>query len=152
MNYETLEVITNEDGDLVLQFDDDMLERLGWTKGDTLEWNVDEEGRVTLAKQPTVETELVLVDTISMFRMRYVVEVPKGKKEYASDTVVMQEATEFSQEHLDEIITSSRVITEDEMIQICDVDNAYLKSWTREQKLNFITRIKNGKINKDETP
>lgn len=99
-----------------------------------------------------IETELVLVDTISMFRMRYVVEVPKGKKEYASDTVTMQEAKEFSQEHLDEIITTSRVISEDELIQICDEDNAYLKEWTREQKLNLITRIENGEIDKDETP
>lgn len=152
MNYETLEVLTNDEGDLVLQFSDDMIENLGWNKGDELVWTVEDNGSVILSKKEKEETELVLVETISMFRMRYVVEVPKGKKEYASDTVVMQEAKEFSQVHLDEIITSSRVITEDEMVKICDEDNAYLRSWTREQKLNFITRNNNGKINKDETP
>ena len=37
----------------------------------------------------TKETEWVLVETMHSFRMRYMVEVPKGKSEYALDTVVM---------------------------------------------------------------
>ena len=42
------------------------------------------------------ETELVLVETVFQHRMRYVVEVPQGKKDWALDTVVCQEAQEFS--------------------------------------------------------
>ncbi len=76
----------------------------------------------------------VLVETVSMFRMRYMVEAPDAHPEYAMDTVTMNEAKEFSQEHLGETIISHRVVSEEEALQICDQDNDYLKSWTTEQK------------------
>jgi hypothetical protein len=62
------------------------------------------------------------------------VEVPEDHPEYALDTVVMKEAKEFSQEHLDEVIVSHRVMTTDEALALCDVDNSYCSSWTDEQK------------------
>lgn len=77
----------------------------------------------------------VLVETVSMFRMRYMVEVPSNHPEYALDTVTMQEAKEFSQEHVGETILSHRVLTEEEALAICDIDNDYLQTWTKEQKL-----------------
>ena len=80
--------------------------------------------------------EWVLVETVSMFRMRYMVEVPKGKKEYALDTVTMHEAKEFSQLHLDETIVSHRVVSKKEALTICDEDNNYCTSWTKDQKEN----------------
>lgn len=79
--------------------------------------------------------EWVLVETVSMFRMRYMVQVPDGKKDYALDTVVCNEAKEFSQEHLDEIIVSHRVVSEEEAIEIFDFDNTYLSSWDKETKI-----------------
>ena len=86
------------------------------------------------------ENELVLVECVSTFRMRYVVEVPKGKSEWALDTVTMNEAKEFSQEHLGETIVSHRVVTKDEAIQLSDIDNHYCSSWEEDQKVNaFIT-------------
>ncbi len=81
-------------------------------------------------------SEFVLVECVSTFRMRYLVEVPEGKSEWALDTVTMNEAKEFSQEHIGEQIISHRVVTKDEAIAICDVDNHYCKSWTEEQKIN----------------
>jgi hypothetical protein len=85
--------------------------------------------------------EWVMVEAIDTFRMRYLVQVPKGKKEYALDTVVMHEAKEFSQAHLDEIIVSHRVVTEKEALEICDEDNEYSRSWTDEKKVNvFFTK------------
>ena len=87
------------------------------------------------------ETEWVLVDCVSIFRMRYMVEVPKGKDEWALDTVVMHEAKEFSQEHISEDIVSHRVVTLAEGMAICDKDNSYCADWTDEQKINaFFTR------------
>ena len=80
------------------------------------------------------KTEWVLVEAVSQFRMRYMVEVPKGKKEYALDTVTMNEAKEFSQEHLGETIVSHRVVSKKEALAICDEDNHYCKSWTKAQK------------------
>lgn len=84
----------------------------------------------------------VMVECVSMFRMRYMVEVPEEHPEYALDTVVMKEAKEFSQEHLDEVIVSHRVMdsTAEALVQ-CDLDNSYCSSWTDEQKLDaFFTR------------
>ena len=83
------------------------------------------------------DTEFVLVETVSMFRMRYVIEVPKGKPEYALDDVVMKEAElkEFSQEHLDEIIVSHRTIKPKKIVKMIVNDNEYCKSWSPEKKL-----------------
>jgi bifunctional ADP-heptose synthase (sugar kinase/adenylyltransferase) len=88
------------------------------------------------------KTQLVLVETVSMFRMRYVVEVPVGtddsgndKSLWALDTVTMNEAQEFSQEHLDETIVSHRVVSKKEALALCDIDNDYTKSWSKDKKI-----------------
>jgi len=98
----------------------------------------------------TEKTQLVLVDTISTFRMRYVVEVPVGtddqgkdKALWALDTVTMQEAKEFSQEHLGETIVSHRVVSKKEALAICDIDNDYCASWPKDKKIEvFVTSWK----------
>lgn len=77
----------------------------------------------------------VMVECVSMFRMRYMVEVPEEHPEYALDTVVMKEAKEFSQEHLDEVIVSHRVMSTSEALAQCDLDNSYCSSWSDEQKI-----------------
>ena len=88
-----------------------------------------------------MKTELVLVECISTFRERYVVEVPHGKKEWALDTVTMNETIEFSQEHLGETIVSHRVIDEAEFNRLHEEDNDYLKDWTSDQRKTLITQI-----------
>lgn len=80
--------------------------------------------------------KLVLVECVSMFRMRYMVEVPEDHPEYALDTVTMNEAKEFSQEHLGETIVSHRQMTEAEALALCDIDNHYCKSWNDQQKID----------------
>ena len=80
------------------------------------------------------KTELVLVETVSLFRHQYVVEVPMGNKEWALDTVVMNEATEFSQKFLDETVVSHRMINEEEALNLCDQENDYAKTWDLDKK------------------
>lgn len=129
----------NETGDVILPISDEMMKAAGWNLGDTVVWSKNDDGSWTLSKKE--ETEWVLVETVQMFRHRYMVEVPKGKSEWALDTVVMQEAKEFSQEHLGETIVSHRTVNFDEAIALCDQDNNYLTTWTTEQKVNaFFTR------------
>lgn len=136
----TLEVQQHEDGDFFIEFPDEVLEGTGWETGDTIEWIDNKDGSWTLKKR---ETQLVLVECVSQFRQRYVVEVPTGKAEWALDTVVMNEAKEFSQEHLGETIVSHRVITRDEVLNLCNKDNAYCSSWTDEKKFEtFVTEWK----------
>jgi len=83
-----------------------------------------------------------LVETISMFRMRYVVEAENA--EHAQDEVTMNyggELAEFSQKHVDELIISAREIDRDEYLRLFDEDNDYLKSWDEDQKFNFVNVI-----------
>jgi hypothetical protein len=113
---------------------------LGWREGDTIKWEDNHDGSFTLKKKQ--KTEWVLVDTIGQFRMRYMVEVPVGKAEYALDTVTMEQAKEFSQVHLGETIVSHRVVTVDEAIKVFDTDNDYLAKWDKELKIkNAFTSI-----------
>lgn len=89
---------------------------------------------------PIKDHEFVIVDCIQSYRTRYVVEVPIGKKEWAEDTVCMNQAKEFSQADMGEMITSSRPITEAEILQLCDEENDYAKTWNDDHKFNcFVT-------------
>lgn len=86
--------------------------------------------------------KLFLVETVSMFRIRYVVEADEAS--HAADEVVMNNGnlSEFSQKHLDEIISSTRQIDEAEYLRLFDADNDYLMPWDEDHKFKFINRIK----------
>ena len=87
------------------------------------------------------DKEWVLVECVDMFRMRYMVQVPKGKAEWALDTVSMKEAKEFSQEHLGETIVSHRVISEKDALALAVEDNKYGSTWTDKKKIEvFFTK------------
>ena len=88
-------------------------------------------------------SKYVLVDTVLSYRIRYVIELDDNDpNEYALDTVVCNEATEFSQEFIGEHIVSYRQVTEEEVIRLCDEDNDYIKSWDNQMKLDtFITKL-----------
>jgi hypothetical protein len=100
----------------------------------------------------------VMVDAVSMFRMRYVIEVPDDVGdmtmhedtrsfpttpiEWAKDTVTAGNTREFSQEHIDEVIVSCREVTLEEAIQQYREDNKYVSTWTDELiAKNGITEI-----------
>lgn len=96
----------------------------------------------------------VLVDTVSQFRMRYCIEVPDDvenpaegllpctPEEYASDTVVCEDAKEFGQEHLGETIVSTREVTLEEALAQHRKDNEWCSSWSDEHIMkSAITEI-----------
>ena len=135
-----------ETGDLILPLCDDILEGTGWKTGDTIDWIDNKDGSWTMKK---IETQWVLVEAVSTFRQRYMVEVPVGtdqygkdKADWALDTVTLEEAKEFSQEHLGETIVSHRVVTKEDALAMCDKDNDYAKVWNDELKMkNFFTTM-----------
>ena len=90
-----------------------------------------------------MEKKLYMVETVSIFRMRYVVEAREA--EHAEDEVVMRLTTddfkEFSQHHVDECITSTRQISATDFMDMFDKDNDYLKSWDIAEKMRFINSI-----------
>ena len=135
-----------ETGDLILPLNDDILEQTGWKTGDSIDWTDNKDGSWTMKK---IETQWVLVEAVSMFRERYMVEVPVGvdrygkdKVDWALDTVTLSEAKEFSQEHLGETIVSHRVVTKEDALAMCDKDNDYARKWNDELKMqNFFTTM-----------
>jgi hypothetical protein len=86
-----------------------------------------------------------LVETVSVFRMRYVVEAKNASD--ARDEVTMNLGDNFhemSQVHLDEMISSTREIDTAEYVRIFDEDNVYLKDWDEDQKLQFVNVLNYG--------
>ena len=135
-----------ETGDLILPLNDDILEQTGWKTGDSIDWIDNKDGSWTMKK---IETQWVLVEAVSTFRQRYMVEVPVGidrygkdKADWALDTVTLEEAKEFSQEHLGETIVSHRVVTKEEALAMCDKENEYAKVWNDDMKIQaFFTTM-----------
>ena len=95
----------------------------------------------------------VVVTTVSTHRMRYAIPMSELQKlnpeiditdnpaiqiEWAQDAVTMEEAKDFSQDHLGEQIVDTFILDEERVLQLFDRDNVYLKSWTKEQKLKYI--------------
>jgi hypothetical protein len=138
-----------ETGDLILPLSDEIFEGLGWKIGDTIQWIDNKDGSWTMKK--VEETQLVLVETVSMFRQRYMIEVPVGtdkqgndKSLWALDTVTCNDAKEFSQEHLGETIVSHRVVSRKEAMTLCDTDNEYASNWSDDMKVKaFYTSWEN---------
>ena len=88
--------------------------------------------------------KLYLVETVSMFRMRYVIE---AKEEgHALDEVTIhstggEEITEFAQKWIDEVVVSSQEISDKKYMKLFDEDNHYLSKWTDEEKRKYINKI-----------
>lgn len=136
----TITLEENKNGELILPLSDEMMSELGWGEGTRIKWIDNFDGSWTMQK---METEWVLVETVSTFRHRYMVEVPVGKSEWALDTVTMDEAVEFSQEHLGFHIVSNRVVGLEEALEICVEDNDYAATWSDDKKIEvFFTEMK----------
>jgi len=73
--------------------------------------------------------------------MRYVIEANNASDAKDEVTMNVGELAEFSQLHIDEMITSTRQIDKKEYLRLFDEDNKYLKDWSKEQKLNWINKI-----------
>ena len=97
-------------------------------------------GEDTDVQPPKLAHPMYIVETVSTFRMRYVVSCKSA--EHAMDTVTMNEASEMSQLHIGEQIISAREISHAEFIAIHDEDNDYLKSWDIDTKYkNFVHQV-----------
>jgi hypothetical protein len=87
--------------------------------------------------------KLYVVDVLSSFRLRYVVEAKE--ESHALDEVVCRESEtefkEFSQEHLGTNIIDSREISLEQYHALFLRDNQYLKGWQNEQQRTFINKI-----------
>lgn len=85
----------------------------------------------------------VLVDAISMFRMRYAVAVPDSLTDneaidWAKDSVTCEECEEFSQYHIGESISSATILSKESLLSQFDKDNDYLTQWPEEVKMRCV--------------
>jgi hypothetical protein len=94
-------------------------------------------------------TKLVMVEMLSAFRLRYVVQIEDDDSVDEAVYEVMVSGSdssfnEFSQKHIEPTsLIDRRVITEEEYLKMFDEDNDYLASWSETQKKSFINVIDN---------
>ena len=146
-----VQVETDYRGDAFISIPDDVVAAAGLTSGDDIDWNDNGDGSWTLTKKvpeevpevPEVnqapERELVLIETLLTYRLRYVVEVPVGQDEYIIPSLELSELKEFSQRPLEEQISSYRTISKENVISLCDSDNDGYNEWSDEQKFKTFT-------------
>lgn len=98
-----------------------------------------------------MKKEYVIITTISTHRSKFVIPKSELQKmntdvtltddiaiDWAKDNVTMNEANEFSQEWLGELIADVDVKTEGEVLAMFDRENEYLKGWSYNQKMEYI--------------
>ncbi len=79
---------------------------------------------------------------VSIFKHRYVVEMGEDDKlENLADLVTCEQLEEFSQNHIDELIVDSDILSEEEMLKLFRKENSYLTSWTDEYVLGWVKRL-----------
>lgn len=90
------------------------------------------------------------VTTVSIFHHTYVVPFYKlqelnpdneAQDDWLADLVTCEEVEEFSQNHVGECITDTSTITEEEMLKLFDKNNNYLSGWTKEKKIEWVSKL-----------
>jgi len=139
----TTQVQENESGDLYIEMSPEVLEKAGMSEGDTVQWTDLGDGTWTLTRKEPVKlkTEFVMVEVISTYRMRYAIEVPVGKRHEAIVKVEDGQVVEFSQLHLGEKIISDRIVSEKELLELCDEDNGYSRNWDETLQLKCFVNL-----------
>lgn len=90
-----------------------------------------------------MKNKLYLIETVSIHRMRYVVEADceESAREFYRELDMSDKGPqEFSQKHITETISSVRNVTKTEYLDLFVLDNNYLSSWAPSVKLNLINR------------
>jgi hypothetical protein len=90
----------------------------------------------------------VLIEVISSYRIRYVVEAESSDPQSVGRAIDMvtslDSVNEFSQLHIGEQIISHRIISESDALNLCDEDNEFIAHIPDEKKLeNYFTRSSN---------
>jgi len=88
-----------------------------------------------------------MLTAISTHKIRYAIpeealsaDTDQGLIDKATDAVIAEKVEEFSQEWLGETVIDEKICTEEEMLEIFDRENDYLKGWTREKKIDHVRK------------
>lgn len=89
------------------------------------------------------DVQYAIVTVISSYRTRYAVPVKDEDfktVERVKTMVADDQVDEFSQLWLGEQIIDARVVDEQQMLEMFDAENEYLKGWSTEQKIDFVKK------------
>ena len=91
-------------------------------------------------------SKYVMVSAISMFRMKYCIEVPDEiEPEYLLDYVEKQvkaeNTLEFSQRHMGETVSDYSIVTKNEILEQFRSEEPYFASWSDDMIMRQVTPI-----------
>tara|TARA_Y100000389_G_scaffold201976_1_gene246068 strand:+ start:14155 stop:14541 length:387 start_codon:yes stop_codon:yes gene_type:complete len=93
-------------------------------------------------------TKYITCTAIQQFKVRYVIPIDDVEdcdpycdaETFIKDSVTCNEVNEFSQLDLGETIIDTQIFDENDILELFNTENEYLKSWSEEQKLDYIKR------------
>jgi hypothetical protein len=139
----TLPVIKGELGDYFIELSDEILESSGFEVGDTIVWTKNDNGSYTITKKENKDTDIYIVETISSHHLKYAIRAKSA--EDAMDYVYRMsnsgDIVELHQKHHGEFVKDATKISKKEYLKCFDELNDYLKSWSKEQKLDMINEV-----------
>jgi hypothetical protein len=133
----------NEEGEVYIEFPEEVMSEVGWQEGDDIVWTDNGDGSWSLTKKEDETLKNYLVETVVTYRMRYVVKAKDST--HATDEVVMNENDpefkEFSQLYLGSHVSSVRELSDEDVLKVCDEDNDYVKNWSDEKKIEVFVNV-----------
>jgi len=133
----------NEEGEVYIEFPEEVMSEVGWQEGDDIVWTDNGDGSWSLTKKEDETLKNYLVETVVTYRMRYVVKAKDSV--HATDEVVMNEThpefKEFSQLYLGSHVSSVRELSDEDVLKVCDEDNDYVKTWSDEKKIEAFVNV-----------
>ena len=97
-------------------------------------------------------SKYVMVNAVSMFNMKYVIEVPdevedKDLLDHVEKQVSAGDTKEFTQRHMGETVSNYSIVTKNEIIEQFRSEEPYFASWGEELIMRQVTPIG---FNRDE--
>jgi len=91
-------------------------------------------------------SKYVMVNAVSMFNMKYVIEVPdevedKDLLDHVEKQVSAGDTLEFTQRHMGETVSNYSIVTKNEIIEQFRTEEPYFASWGDELIMRQVTPI-----------
>ena len=91
-------------------------------------------------------SKYVMVNAVSMFNMKYVIEVPdevedKDLLDHVEKQVSAGDTLEFTQRHMGETVSNYSIVTKNEIIDHFRTEEPYFASWSDELIMKQVTPI-----------
>ena len=91
-------------------------------------------------------SKYVMVNAVSMFNMKYVIEVPDEIEscyllDYVEKQVKAENTKEFTQRHMGETVSNYDVVTKQQILDAFRAEEPYFAEWSDERIMQMVTPI-----------